>query len=1157
MTRLRPSVLRSSKILVLAIALCALFAENASAQISLPPKKSEPKGNVAPYLECTVCGHRNYTSARDGRRDKDGNDIAWCEKCKRDTSQRPGQSEEKKHGKSGGNLHLPPPAAEPQPANGANTTGASAAPSSAPGTTGQPSTPGAPSTGGAASTPTAPGAKSAPNDDASPRTSGAAGFIFTEVRKAPSIEDHLALKAVDSLLALGEPGLDAARIALNDSEPTVLMTAARVLMRSGNPDDIELVKNRVRGKLPPPVGVPLVDELVRCDPVRVTPRYLCELLESSHAGVRMGAERALRAHLAPDLLPLLEPVLASKRAESRLAALALASDIDDPSVTDLVLAHVADPSSKVASSAVSILAGAKDPGLDAKLLAMAFKGRWMLRDNSYALVAIVEREDLNLKPILDESYVEPLLNGLQANDPFVAGACASALAGIGFRSPHAKATTWLDQAVMDRLVFTVSGKEFHNDFTALSTPALRRLRLVSGQEFGKEGPRWVEWWLAAREGFFARRACIEVEPADVGRVTVRFQSRGDDAQAFALLGPAQAGTTEASRLTGEVFYLTPEEARDLVAVFEREGVFGPEKLPGVRGARGPGERTLDVAVSGRGKSFTFGASASEPWFERAVAAARSLREKNGWQRYPDPSKHASSFALWQEESAWWSAEHTSAERALRLKALILAAVPSAKAGARDSAVDELARLYAEEHVARAADFTPISRLLADEPFYSEHTHKLVGLAIEAAREAGTKPNGAPSAPSDAGDASDATAATDPNAASDASSRTASMPPELGRDLINLLYGKFHAQAGRDLAQIARACGSSFARELAHDERPLLRAVAAAALSAPGASAEAGQIDHVVGAADDATAASARRRPDDADLAVLMKLLEDKDHDVEVAAIQALGENRIEAARTELLVRARLGTAAVRVAALQAIGKLGGDLVLDALVVGASDSDLQVRVAAAKGLASLADPTSTQLLVSMLSEGRDAAVFEPVRAALAKIGKSAWPELLRAAHTPGNHARREAAFLLSEQGLPEAASVLMTMLTTTPADAEIARELSVLTCVDMRGQPDPPAAWWNWWDSVVHDDSMAWFLGALERAAFPPPGRDSIEGRGNAQGRAFLVAVMARPEAHLVERARRELSRILGRDLGEIPPRGTQRDAWLATLRESLQRKREQ
>jgi HEAT repeat protein len=1143
---------------VTALASLAL-AVRASGQISLPPKK-ETKGNVAPYLVCTICGERNYTSFHDGRRDKEGNEIAWCNKCKRDTAQRSSQSapaDEKKRG----NLHLPPTA---PPTSGATPD--------SPGSPDSPDLPGARATAPqhdkAAET-----ADAVPPENTSARVTGAAAFIFGEVRKAQTIDDRIALKAVDSLLALGDPGLVAARASLADSEPAVIMTAARVLLRSGGGDDVELVKNRARGKLPPSVGVPIVDELVRADPVRVTPRYLCELLDSPHAGVRLAAERNLRAQKTPELLALLEPLLSSKRAETRLAALSLAADVDDPSVADILLAHVADTSPKVASTAVSALAGRKDADLDAKLVALAFKGRWILRENAYALVAIVEREDLMLKPILDETETEPLLTALQSNDPFVSGACASALAGIGFRSPHTKSTAWLDQAVMNRLIFTVSGKQFFNDFSALSEPALRRLRLLTGQEFGRDGPRWVDWWLGAREGFFARRACIETDPSDAARISVRFQTRGADAQSYALVGPSLAGGADTGRVSSDLYYLTANEARDLMAVMEREGVFGPDRLPGARGARGSDERTLEVAVAGRGKTFVFGSNATEPWFERCVSAVRALRERNEWQRYPDPKKNANTFALWQEQSEWWAAEHAPRERALRLKGLVFAVLPSARASVRDAGIDELVHLYVEQHAAEAGDFSPLVALISEEAIYSQRTHKLVRLALEAARQVEASStiastSGAPTAPlaRDGANAADAAlAGANANVDASANARAAAMPAsaarvprELARDLVEVLHQKFHNAAATDLTEVACACGNAFARELAHDERPLLRAVAAVSLSQLAAPQTAnGALPQSANGALPSAASVSDAKPDDADLAVLMKLLDDKDREVEVAAIAALGEHHVDAARTELLVRARLGLPAVRVAALEAVGKLGGPLVLDALVVGASDAELDVRVAAAKGLAALADPASTQLLISMLSEGRDAAVFDPVRAALVKIGAPAWPDLMRVARAPGNHARREAAILLSQQGVPEAASALMTMLTTTPNDPEIARELAVLTCVDFRAQPDAASAWWSWWDGVVHDDSLAWFLGALERGGLAPPARNAFEGGGTPQGRACLVAIMTRPETNLVERARRELSRMLGRDLGEMPPRGSARDMWLFALRESLQHKREQ
>jgi HEAT repeat protein len=1107
----------------LALLFAGLFVPPAAAQISLPPKP-QAKGNVAPYLVCSVCGERNYTAAHDGRRDKDGNPIAWCNTCKRDTSQRSAgtESETKKKGKeAAGGLRLPP--AQPDASDAAASGAGATAPS-----------PGAGPAAGAnaaASAKAAPPAPAAAADDASAaKIGGAAGFIFTEVRKAQGIDDHIVTKAVESLTALGDPGLAAARTALADSEPTVIMTAARVLLHSSDGDDIELVKNRVRAKLPASVGAPLVDELAHSDPVRVSPRFLCELVDSPHAGVRLAADRNLRGHVSPDLLPALEPVLSSKRSESRLTALNLIAEIDDPAVTDLLLAHLADPSAQVASSCVAALAGRNDPALDLKLLEMAFKQRWILRESSYALVTIVEREDLRLKPLLDDTHVEPLLAGLQSSEPFIAGACATALAGIGFRSPHAKATVWLDQAVMDRLVFTVSGKEFHNDFTALATPALRRLRLLTGQDVGKDGPRWVEWWVNARAGFFARRACIEIEPGDEGRIALRYQARGDDATAFALIGPALAAGDDAVRLSGELLYLTTPQARDLLALLQREGVFTADKLPGTRGLHGVAERTLEVTVAGRGKSFTFGGSASEPWFERAVSAARSLRDTNRWQRYFDSKKYASSLALWRDQSEWWASEHTPRERALRLKSLVVGALPGASGAARDACVDELARLYADDHVAEPADFVTLIGWIDDEPFYSERAHKLVRLALDAARSVDARAQ--PAAPAGA-------PATEPPQ----SPAQSPVPIELARDLIDALNKKFHAAAAVDLVEIARAAGHPFARELARDPRPLLRAVAAAALCSPPRTAS--------GAPQPAA------QPDEQDLPVLMKLLDDKERDVEIAAVLALGEHRVESARTELLVRARLGATPVRVAALQAIGKLGGEFVLEALALAASDPDVQVRVAAAKGLAELADPSSIQLFIAMLAEGRDGAVFEPVHAALMKLGKTAWPDLMRVAHTPGHRARREAAFLLSEQAVPEAASALMTMLTTTPNDAGLANELAVLTCVDFRGQPDPPTSWWNWWDGVVHDDSLAWFLGALERAGIAPPEREAFAGGGTPQGRQFLCAVMSRQEPHLVERARRELSRLVGRDLGEIPPRGSARDAWLVTLRESLQHPREQ
>jgi hypothetical protein len=104
---------------------------------------------------------------------------------------------------------------------------------------------------------------------------------------------------------------------------------------------------------------------------------------------------------------------------------------------------------------------------------------------------------------------------------------------------------------------------------------------------------------------------------------------------------------------------------------------------------------------------------------------------------------------------------------------------------------------------------------------------------------------------------------------------------------------------------------------------------------------------------------------------------------------------------------------------------------------------------------------------------------------------------------------------------------------------------------------------------VHDDSLAWFLAALERPpktaasgdateSAPPkvPPRSAFDGRGTLEGHLALIGAMERPESWLAERARRELARRLERDLGPLPARGEARSAWLAELSDSLTRPRE-
>jgi len=1070
------------RFLLVSAPLFALLAPQSRAQLVLPGKKAAPKestgGNVAPFYECLTCGARNYQVHDEGRRDELGRVVAWCVSCKQDRSQV--MSNAGSRSGRGSGLVVPAPA-EPRTSRkaGAETQAA----------------------------------------DASRAPAGPADFIYAELAKQKRVDETLAEQAVESLLALGEDGFAAARRNLSADSGPVLLTSARVLMRSGRPEDADLVCQRMLGRLPVSAGVPLLDLLVRADPVRASPRFLAELLAHPHVGVRIEAQKRLIEHFgspagaedSADPVRLLEPVLSAKSADTRQRAVELLARVDDPRATDLLLSRIADPSANVIAAVADALAAREDSELDLRLLGLAFRERWVLRTGACAVLALVAREDRQLRPILGDSNVEPLLAGLQSGDPFISGACAVGLAGIGFRTRDTAATPWLDQSVVDRLVATVSGKTFHSDLAALVPGALRRLELLTGQSFGSDGPRWVEWWIQSRERFFALRAWFEVRPEDVGRISLRYVEGGTQRREFTLLGPENESSVDRVGILGhaaveETVRLDPTQARDLVLALESEGLFGPEKLPGLRGARGTNERTVQILLGGRGKSFSFGSGASEPWFERAAALALDLLDRNRWQRFPDPARHLSPHELWLEQSAWWSEPHTEAERALRMKSLVLAALPSRPDAGRDEGVVELERAYGQADCAEAADFQALTSLLRSEPYWAERSRRLLDLCLRSARAAGAVgEEGAPATPG---------------------GTRREVPVERGRVLVDLMDERFPSAPPEELARIFSACGPAFAQTMASDRRVPIRIAAARALLA-----------------------QAEATPET--LSILMRLLGDPVTGVEVAAIEALGSHRVTSARTELIVRARLGVPEVRAAALRAIGRLGGELVLDALSLAVADADPAIRLAAAEGLASLADPASASLLIEMLGDGEGAPTVEKARAGLEALGPAAHEALLRVVHSPTHGGRREAVLILARQGVPESASVLISMLSTSPRDAHLASELCVLTGTDLRAERDPPSAWWSWWDGVVHDDATAWFLAALARAGADPPTKADLEGAGTRAGRLAMLEVLGRREPHLVERARRELSRMIGRDLGPLPSRGVGRDAWISELRDSI------
>jgi hypothetical protein len=186
-------------------------------------------------------------------------------------------------------------------------------------------------------------------------------------------------------------------------------------------------------------------------------------------------------------------------------------------------------------------------------------------------------------------------------------------------------------------------------------------------------------------------------------------------------------------------------------------------------------------------------------------------------------------------------------------------------------------------------------------------------------------------------------------------------------------------------------------------------------------------------------------------------------------------------------------------------------------------------------------------VSVLARGPAEPNFSAARRGLLGIGEPAWIDLLRVANSSAPVSRREAALVLSEQGVPQVASTLMAVLTDSPGDNQVAFELATLTCIDLRSEPDPAGSWWEWWDQVRHDDSMARLRAPHARQGHEVPPPEAFLGAGTHDAGMYLVSILSLDERFLVERARRLLGALLGVDLGTIPLRGSARQLWLEEL----------
>lgn len=903
---------------------------------------------------------------------------------------------------------------------------------------------------------------------------------------AASTGDRNARDLAAGLAASGDVGLAAARIVLQGDKGPGLLLAGRHLLRHGAAGDLDRVKLRVEGRFRGQIGAQLLRALVETAPDAASGKWLVELLDHPQSSMRMAAERELLVGARPEWIGALALGLQADRADARARALNVLGRIDDPAAASALLSRLADPSAQVAWRAAERLGDHPSPELDRQLRERAFAGRLLFREQAYALLALVEREDRRNTPLMDELDVPVLLANLNSALPVVSGASAIALAGIGFRSEDREASRWLELEVPHELVRILVGETFHRDFSALEGPARRRLSLLSGQDFGADGPAWQGWWTANVRGFQARRAVLRYRPDERAGLVLALRRPGA-LEELVLVGPA--AVYEAKALDTTVF-LSEQEAERLVDELAGLGVFEARCPPGPVGT-GALVGRMEMRLAGQGKVFQLGEQGIPDWALAVLGRVDRLMVDNRWQRFFDPRRFATRREFVQAESPFWAEERSPAERDRRTADLALGALAGAGVVERGPMVAELAELARREGLLVPADFEALIDALAVEPFWSERAGTLVRLALDAA---GAAPGGE--------------AGPEP------------VPSGAARQLVETLARAFGSAANGSLAEVLELAPLGLARTLALDERTLLRRAAAPVLARSG-------------------------RPED--LEALRRLLEDSESTVEAAAVRAVGDAELEALRGEMLARARLGEGEVRTEAILALGKLGGEGVLEVLVSTVGTASGAYDGAVAEALGELGDDRAVAVLLSLLHAGPGSPGFEPARTALGKLGSAAWTDLLRLASVPGAVSRRPAALLLSSQGVPMAAPVLIELLAEDPSDAEVRLELTTLTCQELGGDGESDVAWWDWWDRSPKDDSRAWLRAAQVRQRLPVAEESSLVGAGNLQGALTLVESMRRGEAPLARRARRELERLLGEDPGTPPAAEIDRRPWFAEL----------
>lgn len=427
----------------------------------------------------------------------------------------------------------------------------------------------------------------------------------------------------------------------------------------------------------------LMNALGRVDPER-GPAEILPFLGHASARVRDAALAALPPALDAVYLPELLELARGAKGQRRAVALELFGRIPGGAEHEELFDALNDPETEPAHAAARLLGlHAGEPGL-ARVVGVAKDGT--MRASAYAMLALVYAEDRRGRkaPADDDALRVRGVRMLHSDDPLYRGAAAVLLANLAFRSDEAQLVELADKYLVPILLDTVASGVFFSDYAAVEEPSFRKLELLTGEPFGKNAPRWRQWWSRAANGFVARRLLRSVTAEELRASTLDVRRVAPDGDRRTVVFAGDAAPADA--VPPSAYLLAADDCARALALLTEAAFFAGDS---------------DARDAVEGGFVEIGVARGRRRFERRLAGARAaellpLAEKLfriadglAWQRFApaDPVLRLAWLADRRAELAALAPE----ERDDAVRALALAGYAGFTAEARDAAVALVAR----------------------------------------------------------------------------------------------------------------------------------------------------------------------------------------------------------------------------------------------------------------------------------------------------------------------------------------------------------------------------------------------------------------------------------------------------------------------------------